>query len=282
MCCRVPPKIMPDRLSSSAIFESGSRTHVIGRAGEVHDCVASTMDVCRRRARQGVGDGYAVLAERQTEGRGRRTDWQCEPRAGVLMSVFLGRPVPRRRRMVLSALGAVAAAEAVRGFGVEALIKWPNDIVVRKRDGQFELKKIGGILVEPVRRDGAAPLHVLGVGINVNQDAEQLPPASNLPAQSLFRERGGEPVDRSVLARRVLARLDRYYERMLRTGGGELLDRWRELSCLRGRTVTVESGGRRFRVRVIDIKETGELSVKTAGGRGLELGDQEARVVLDS
>jgi len=273
---------MSEQLSSSTIFESGSPTHVIGRAGEVHEQVVSTMDVCRRRAREGVADGYAVLAEEQTEGRGRRTDWRCEPGAGLLISVFLGRALPRGRRMVLSALGAVAAAEAVRGFGVRAFIKWPNDVVVARRDDQLELKKLGGVLVEPVRRSEAAPLHVLGLGVNVNQDAEQLPRATNIPPQSLRLERGGEPVDRNVLARRVLARLDRYYEQMFRTGGGELLNRWRELSCLLGRTVTVESGGCRFPVRVNDIKETGELSVRTADGRRLELGDQRARVVLDS
>ncbi|MEF8788249.1 MAG: biotin--[acetyl-CoA-carboxylase] ligase [Planctomycetota bacterium] len=271
---------MADKLCSSTIFGSAPQRHVIGRDGEVHARVPSTMDVCRRRARDGVADGYTVLAEQQTEGRGRRADWRCEAGEGLLLSVFLGRPVPRNRRMVLSALGAVAAAEAVRGFGVEAHIKWPNDVVVDGRRGQLDLRKVGGVLVEPVSRGEAAPLHVLGMGLNVNQDADQLPRDTNLPAQSLLLERGGEPVDRNVLCRRVLARLDRYYEQMLRTDGADLLDRWRELSCLLGRTVAVESGGRRFRVRVVDIKETGELSVRTADGRRLELGDQQARVVL--
>ncbi len=273
---------MDDKLSSSAIFDSGSPTHVIGREGEVHELVGSTMDVCRRRAREGVVDGYVVLAEQQTEGRGRRTGWRCEARAGLLMSVFLGRAVPRGRRMVLSALGAVAAAEAVRGFGVEASIKWPSDVVVVGGHGRLDLKKIGGVLVEPVRREEAVPLHVLGIGMNVNQDADQLPGSTNLPPQSLLLERGGQPVDRNVLARRVLARLDRYYEQMLRTDDGELLDRWRELSCLLGRTVRVESEGRRFPVRVKDIQETGKLSVRAADGRQLELRDQNTHIVLDS
>lgn len=273
---------MNDSLSAATIFESAPRTHVIGRDGEIRERVPSTMDVCRQRAREGVSDGYVVLAEQQTKGRGRQADWHCEPGAGLLMSVFLGRAVPRARRMVLSTLGAVAAAEAIRGFGVDVLIKWPNDLVVRGSNGPLDLKKVGGVLVEPVSRGEAAPLHVLGLGVNVNQQAGQLPQETNLPAQSLLLERGGEPVDRSLLCRRILARLDRHYEQILRTEESDLLDRWRELGCLRGRTVTVESDGCRFRARVADITETGRLSVRTAAGRRLELGDQEARLVLET
>lgn len=270
---------MENGLSESDIFEGAARTHVIGREGEVHQRVGSTMDVCAERAQEGAADGYVVLAEEQSRGRGRRDDWRCAAGLGLLMSVVLGRPVPRARRGLLSALGAVAAVEAARGMGVNAFIKWPNDVVTVGSGEGLHLRKLGGMLVEPVRRGDAAPLHVLGLGLNVNHGRQDLPRETDPPARSLRLERGGTPVDRTVLCRRLLARLDRHYERLVRAGGEGLVERWRELSCLLGRRVTLADGSRQFTARVSDIDSAGRLVVRTAGGRRLLLGAGDARLV---
>src|SRR5205823_3197380 len=141
-------------------------------------------------------EGAVVVADEQTAGRGRQgRPWLAPPGAAILSSTLL-RPPPDRRLPELSLVAGVAVADAVEEtLGLSAQIKWPNDVLVNR-------KKVAGILAE-ARGDAV----VLGIGVNVNQRREELPPAPRTPAASLRTIDGVERTREPILAR-ILERLE--------------------------------------------------------------------------
>ena len=121
-------------------------------------------------------DGLVIVADEQTAGRGQHgRSWACPSGSGVLMSVLLFPPPELRRPAILTAWAAVSVCEViVQTTGLQAQIKWPNDVLLQGR-------KVCGILIEQTRGT------VVGIGLNVNQDAGHfaaagLPQASSLAA----------------------------------------------------------------------------------------------------
>jgi len=207
----------------------------IGHRVEWHDTIASTNTRAAECAADADGHGVVVMAERQTAGRGQHGRvWQCPPESGVLMSVLLLPPPSLRRPVVLTAWAAVAVAETVAEVaGVQATIKWPNDVLM---DG----RKVCGILIE-----GGAGV-VAGIGLNVNQTAEDFA-AMGLPDAASLRTITGCSFDRDDVARRLIAHLDAEYARLERGDLATLEACWRWRMGLAGRTVVAElADGSRF------------------------------------
>ena len=149
-------------------------------------------------------EGAVAVAEEQTEGRGRlgRT-WHAPARTSVLVSVLLRPEIEPSRLPELSLVAGGAVAEAIADVtGIDPAIKFPNDVLV---DG----RKVAGILAES--SEGRV---VLGVGVNANQTAEELPVDAQTPPTSL-RVELGEPVDRAALLAAILLRLESAYDRWL-------------------------------------------------------------------
>jgi BirA family biotin operon repressor/biotin-[acetyl-CoA-carboxylase] ligase len=197
-----------------------------GRFGRPYSFVpscSSTQDLL------GPGDpeGAVVATDEQTAGRGRLGRvWSAPPGTAILCSVLL-RPPPGRRLPELSLVAGVAVADAVEeANGLAAQIKWPNDVLVNR-------KKVAGILAEG--REGAV---VVGIGLNVNQTRDELPPRVSPSAASL-RTVDGVERDRAPLLARLLARLEHQYD-LWREGGLDAL--YIDLGSrdfLRGRRVAV-------------------------------------------
>jgi BirA family transcriptional regulator, biotin operon repressor / biotin---[acetyl-CoA-carboxylase] ligase len=174
-----------------------------GRFGHVYryeELCAST----QRLLQDDDPEGAVAVAEEQSEGRGRlgRT-WHTPPRTSVLVSVLLRPEIEPSRLPELSLVAGGAVAEAIADVtGIDPAIKFPNDVLVRG-------KKVAGILAES--SDGRV---VLGVGVNANQTAEELPDGAQTPPTSL-RVELGEPVDRAALLAAILLRLERAYDRWI-------------------------------------------------------------------
>jgi BirA family transcriptional regulator, biotin operon repressor / biotin---[acetyl-CoA-carboxylase] ligase len=145
-------------------------------------------------------EGAVAIAEHQTAGRGRLgRSWQAPPRSSVLLSIMLRPITPPAALPELSVVGAEAVADAITTVtGLEPAIKHPNDVLV---DG----RKVAGVLGEA--RERAV---ILGIGINTNIAAAELPTETRLPATSLLAE-AGRPVDRAALAVELLVRLEQRY-----------------------------------------------------------------------
>ena len=148
----------------------------------------------------------ATVADEQTEGRGRLgRRWEAPAGTSVLCSVQLRPAVDASRFPELTVVGAEAAADAIRSVtGLEPTLKHPNDVLIRSR-------KVAGILGEA--GEGRV---VLGIGINVNVPADELPSDVRIPATSLLVETGAG-VERGGLLVEVLVALERRYDAWLLT-----------------------------------------------------------------
>jgi len=214
--------------------------------------VDSTQRVASELAEGGAADGTVVLADTQTAGRGRRgRAWHDAPGDSLLMSVIVR---PRLRAADLSKLSlaaAVAVAEAiVATTGLDARLKWPNDVLVNGR-------KLAGILLES--RIVAEPMVVAGIGVNLRQ--RTFPPELAETATSVDLE-GGRAVGREELLEGVLDALDRWRNALEREGFAPLRARWLTLADTIGRAVTVgEHSG-----VAVDLAEDGALVLRQAAG----------------
>lgn len=239
---------VPEYGGLAVTYRLGDRTNYVGKEIEYHDSVVSTNDLAVERAREGVAEGYVVLADEQTGGRGRRERVWESPSGGVWTSVVL-RPDFAPRDASLVTLGAsVAVARAVGKVGVETTIKWPNDVLV---DG----KKLCGILVE-MEADAESISHaVVGIGLNANAKPD-VPDAS----PTSLAEHVGE-VDRASLTADIFAELEDAYE-----AGDGILEEWHERSSTLGREVRIETTNDTFEGKAESIDKTGALVVSTDGG----------------
>jgi BirA family biotin operon repressor/biotin-[acetyl-CoA-carboxylase] ligase len=195
---------------------------VVHRVGTV----ASTQDAAFALAARGAADGTAVVADSQTAGRGRRGHrWHDEPGASLLVSVIVRTPLAAGTRPLLSYVAAVAVVETLRrAAGVEARVKWPNDVLVAGR-------KVAGILLEA--RDAVV---VAGIGLNVSQ--RRFPPELAGRATSLALETG-RAVDREAVLPVLLEELDRWRGILEREGFEPVRARWRAAADGLGRPVRV-------------------------------------------
>jgi BirA family biotin operon repressor/biotin-[acetyl-CoA-carboxylase] ligase len=229
-------------------------------------------------ARTGDADGLVIIAEAQSAGRGRLDRrWLAPPRSSIMFSVVL-RPLPPPAAWSwLPLLAGVALAQAVNRVAmVDAVLKWPNDLLVRSAAGDTaSYGKAAGVLAEVV--DGHV---VVGVGLNVSQRDEELPPpvAGALPPTSLALV-GAASTDRDPLVRAVLRAFEAWYERWSDAGGAAaecgLLSTYRELCATLGTDVAVSlPGGGALRGRARDVDADGRLVVETPEGlRVINAGD---------
>ncbi|MGN6332590.1 MAG: biotin--[acetyl-CoA-carboxylase] ligase [Motilibacteraceae bacterium] len=213
-------------------------------------------------ASRGEPEGLVLVAEEQRSGRGRLDRvWQMPARAGLLFSVLLRPPLEPARWGWLPLLAGVACAEAVESVtGVEAALKWPNDVMVGER-------KLAGILAERRAGDGGADALVLGIGLNVSLSGEELP----VPTATSLALETDEPVDRDPVLRAVLRALEHRYRRFVGAGGdperSRLLEEYRARCATIGREVRVLlPADRELRGRAVDVDGEGRLVVEGPDG----------------
>jgi BirA family biotin operon repressor/biotin-[acetyl-CoA-carboxylase] ligase len=199
----------------------------------------STNDEMCRLAASGAPAGTAVVADRQTAGRGRRGRfWHSSPGLGLYVSVLL-RPRQEVRQLTRWTLAAgVAACEACReGVDRPVQIEWPNDLV-------WENRKLGGLLIETRSQGPAGAEVVVGLGINVSHQPSDFPQAIRDRATSLVLAAGGSAPSREQLAAAYLSWLARVAVELEAEGWDAIAERWEKLAHgPRGRRVLVEQSG---------------------------------------
>jgi BirA family biotin operon repressor/biotin-[acetyl-CoA-carboxylase] ligase len=205
-----------------------------------------------------AAEGTVAVAEYQTAGRGRMgRRWEAPPGTAIHTSIAL-RPPPGRAPQELTLVGALAAADAIEAeTELFVQVKWPNDVMLNRR-------KVAGVLGE--LRDG---LVVLGIGINVNQTREQLPPDARHPAGSL-RTLTGREYDRAAVLSTLLVQLERQYDAWRQGGLDALYPDIGARDFLRGRLVSVDG----LSGTAIGIDRSGRLELDVDGeSRLVESGD---------
>jgi BirA family biotin operon repressor/biotin-[acetyl-CoA-carboxylase] ligase len=249
---------VPDRLGPLELHPLLG-TRELGQVLHCFEEVGSTSDVARELAEEGAAHGEVVIAEAQTAGRGRRgRTWVSPPRRNVYLSVVLRPDLPPARAAELTLVASVALCDALRQAGVEAGIKWPNDVLASG-------KKIGGILTELAAEPDRVSWVAIGIGVNVNAREEDFPPELRGEATSVLLERG-QAAPRALFAAALLATLESWIDRHAAEGFEAIREAWRERNVTLGREVVVRTDGREITGLAEDLDAGGALLVRTAGG----------------
>jgi BirA family biotin operon repressor/biotin-[acetyl-CoA-carboxylase] ligase len=231
---------------------------------EYHPTIGSTNDRGRELATAGETD-VVVLADEQTGGRGRlRREWSA-PSGGIWLSVVLAPECPPAHAPIYTLAAAVATTRAAREAGVEASIKWPNDVVVADDTAERGGRKLAGILTEMEGEANRVSWLLVGIGVNANVDADDLPDG----ATSIRAETGD--VERRLFVQRLLEEFH-----ALRDDPETILDAWREFAETLGRRVRVETTTEVVEGEAVGVTFPGALVVRTdSGERAVHAGDCE-------
>ncbi|PSQ54085.1 biotin--[acetyl-CoA-carboxylase] ligase [Halobacteriales archaeon SW_8_65_20] len=221
-----------------------------------HDELASTNATARDRAADGARE-LVVVARQQTGGRGRLDREWSSPTGGIYASLLVRPDVPPAHAPVYTLAAAVAVTDAARAVGVDAGIKWPNDVQVSGR-------KLAGILTEMEGEADRVSWLVVGIGVNANVDHAELPRGTSIRAEA-------EPVTR----RRFLASIvDRFAE--LTDDVESIVPAWRDRTVTIGQQVRVETPREQIEGEAVGIEFPGTLVVETdSDTRRVTAGDCE-------
>lgn len=223
------------------------------------ESVGSTNEYLKTEARKGAAEGTVVLANAQTEGRGRLgREFFSPPSMGIYLSMLLR---PQESADVIASLTANAAVAVCKALervcGIEPEIKWVNDILLRG-------KKLCGILCESAIGETGIDFVVLGIGLNVITRPEDFPPELRKTAGSVYSQTGNVP-DRGKLIVAIIEELDLMYA-LWKRDKGAYLDEYRRRCRMLGKTVTLTSHGSAAEVKALDIAEDFGLKIETATG----------------
>lgn len=235
------------------------------------DTVKSTNDVLKSLAEQGAKEGQIVIAEEQSAGKGRRGRSFSSPKGKGIYFSYLLRPEKLDASVsTLTPRAAVAVSRAIQKVsGMCPQIKWVNDLVIRG-------KKVCGILTEMAMEGGKIHHVILGIGINVNQEAEDFPEELAEIATSLSIE-AGRTFSRERLIEELVKELDEMW-RGMETTGGEYLEEYRRRCVTTGQDVCVISGSSRRKARAIQVNEDYSLQVEYEEGEREDLNSGEVSV----
>jgi BirA family transcriptional regulator, biotin operon repressor / biotin---[acetyl-CoA-carboxylase] ligase len=234
----------------------------LARVVEVHEALGSTQQRARELAQAETPHGTLVVAEVQTGGRGRLGRPWGSPKGGLWMSLVLRPEFAASLASRITQTAAVGVAKALWGIGVEARIKWPNDLLAGG-------KKICGILAESSVDSVTRPAQgrrldyvVLGVGMNANLDPAELEVTDR--EVTTIRSELGRDVDLLELLRALLSNLDAELDRI--EDFGVILEDWRNLNCTLGEKVRVRRFGETLEGLAVDLSPEGALLLATSRG----------------
>jgi len=228
---------------------------------EYHEEIDSTNRRARELAVEGASD-VVVLADAQTGGRGRLDREWSSPPGGVYLSVVCRPDLPTAHAPIYTLAAAVAATRAARLAGVDAGIKWPNDVLVPAEGGE---RKLVGVLTEMEGEADRVSWVVVGVGANADVPGSELPPTA-----TSLRELGAE-AHRRAFVQRFLRAFD-----ALQGEPESVLGAWHEHALTLERRVRVETPDGVVEGEAVDVAYPGTLVVETADGeRRVSAGDCE-------
>lgn len=221
--------------------------------------IDSTNIYARQRALEGAAEGLVILADAQSQGKGRRgRNWVSPLGVNVYFSVILRPAISIEKIPLLTLMAGVASARALQNItDLEIKIKWPNDLLISE-------KKVAGILTEAEPGQGFV---ILGIGVNVNWPRAEMPEELRQVATSLYAERGIK-FSRAIVAQKLFEDLEEEYMLFLQKGFSPRLRReWEKYSLIKQRWVTIKLGEKEYHGRALGLDEDGALLVQDGEGR---------------
>lgn len=247
----------PDLLLPEEIWIR-SHAKVFGRKIYYYTTIDSTNAEAKKLALNGALSGSLVVAEEQTKGKGRLgRAWVSPKGSSISASIILRPDIGPSEAPRFTLLAAVAVAEAVREKAcVDAMIKWPNDILI-------EGKKVCGILTEMSSEPEVINYIIIGIGINVNNT--RFPEELKDSATSL-KLSVGKNIYRAEILAAILDKMEYYCESGFIARFNEMLKRWKELCCNFGKSVKIMGRKESFEGVAIDVDPFGALLIKKNDG----------------
>jgi BirA family biotin operon repressor/biotin-[acetyl-CoA-carboxylase] ligase len=245
-------------LSKEKILK-GLQTKYIGRKIFVFESLDSTNVCAKTLAEADTEDGTVVVADYQTEGRGRLgRRWEAQPGTSLLLSTVLRPSLMSESAGLLTFYAAVSVARALEhetGLSVEC--KWPNDLLLNRR-------KVSGILIESSFSQQGLAFSVAGIGLNVRRGS--FPEALETKATSLERETG-KKMDRTKLLCRLLTEMDDLYADVRSRRFDRILDEWNSRCTMFGKDITVLQHDHEVNGSAVGLSSEGGLILQTAKGK---------------
>ena len=255
-------KSMPGNVVSETL-RGGLFTRIVGKRLLFFQEVGSTMDEARLRAERGTEEGTVVVAETQTASRGRQGRNWVSRSGNLYLSVVLYPSI--RTLPYLNSLCGVAVVRAIANIsGLKPRIKWPNDILLNE-------KKVAGLLVESAIAGDEVRHSIIGIGINVALDADEIDEIAG-GAISLNHASAGD-IPRDELLREILQQLDALYIQL--NHGNTPVEEWEELLDTLGQRVRVTWQGEEYVGFADGVDAQGSLMLRQDNGhvRTLAAGD---------
>lgn len=252
----------PD-LMTEAEIKSLMHTEWVAKEVLYFDTIDSTNTKAQELAEKGYPSGTLVVADKQESGKGRRgRSWVSPSGTGIFMTLMIKPDINPNNASMLTLVAALAVAKAITSVtGEEALIKWPNDIVVNS-------KKVCGILTEMNAQFDYINHIVVGIGINVHN--ERFPEEISQMASSLMIEAGGKRFHRAQIIAETMSYFEQYYDTFLKTQDlSALVREYDELLVNRNKSVRVLDPKEPFDGKAMGITPKGELIVDTWESRKL-------------
>lgn len=258
----------PNVLNASAISE-GLDVKIVGKEIVTLKTVDSTNEEVKRRAHNGADSGLVVISCEQTAGKGRLGRKWASSEGGVYFSILLRPELPPSDVSGITLAAGLGVCLAVRKLtGLNAMIKWPNDVIIGN-------KKICGILTEMTAQTDMVDFVVIGIGINALQDSFSEEIAHK--ATSLKLEAKKEP-DLSELMHEIISTLDKTILSYLFGVSQEDLKLYKDMCATIGREVSLTRNGNKLVGKAIDITADGELIVCLENGRNIAVNSGEVTV----
>ncbi|MCM3236796.1 biotin--[acetyl-CoA-carboxylase] ligase [Heyndrickxia oleronia] len=248
-----------DRVTENEI-RLGLKTSKLGSMIQYLDTIDSTQKVAHQLAQEGCPEGTIVVAEEQTNGRGRLTrQWHSPKFTGIWMSIVLRPKLPPFKAPQFTLITAVAVVQAIEQLcDLQPEIKWPNDILIKG-------KKVTGILTELQADSDKIHSIIIGIGINVNQTREDFPEELHSVATSIAIENGGK-LSRSILIQQILANLEKYYQIYLEIGFAPLKLLWESYAISIGKDIIARTVNEVIAGKAIGISDEGVLKIQDKNG----------------
>lgn len=224
---------LPDR-DFVAFLADQLQTQFLGKPLHFFATLDSTNTQAMRLARMGASEGTVVIADAQSDGKGRLgRSWVSPPAVNLYLSAILRPPISASLAPQVNLLAAVAVADTVKEvYHLTPTIKWPNDLLVGR-------KKVCGILAEMHTEAGALSSVVLGIGVNINTPLDAFPEDLRDKASSLMLA-SNRLVDRVAFTATLLAHLEKLYVLWLQEGFSVLRTVWESYAAeMIGKRITV-------------------------------------------
>jgi BirA family transcriptional regulator, biotin operon repressor / biotin---[acetyl-CoA-carboxylase] ligase len=234
-------------------------TSFVGKQLVFREIADSTQSLAISLAGKPGSHGAVVIAEQQKSGRGRQKRKWLSPKGGVWLSVVLKPAIPTARITLLPFVAALAACDAIKATGLDARLKWPNDVMISG-------KKVAGILLDISAEADQVNYAVIGIGINANVDSAAVSARLDGIKVTSISDELGHSTSRLDLTKSLLENLERYYLEMEQRGPDSIIQKWKKNSDMLGRKIAVTQNDKTIQGVAADVNGDGSLLLRTDHG----------------